>query len=289
MHSKSNKSFLTVLRLSVVEFVEEGAFFHGAALAYYTLFAMIPLLYLTLISFGKVFGEHVCIDAITMILRKNVGIQDISVFTGYLQSLNNQSKSLALNIVMILVLLYSCTAFMVSLKFSMNEFFNIQKKKRENLNIIMDFLKFRFVSIGLLAFFALAIMLSYFIQIVAISLLENWFSSKIGNVHFGFVLLHHAFSILMNVVIIAFIFKYVHDGAVEWKLAFTGGLLTAVLLFISQLGIKYYLQHYFFLGKGDVVGSMFILMAWVFYTAQVIFFGAKFTYVFGKAHHEAPH
>jgi membrane protein len=81
----------------------------------------------------------------------------------------------------------------------------------------------------------------------------------------------------------------VHDGAVEWKLAFTGGLLTAVLLFISQLGIKYYLQHYFFLGKGDVVGSMFILMAWVFYTAQVIFFGAKFTYVFGKAHHEAPH
>ena len=187
MHSKSNKSYLTVLRLSVVEFVEEGAFFHGAALAYYTLFAMIPLLYLTLISFGKIFGEHVCIDAITMILRKNVGIQDISAFTGYLQSLNNQSKSLALNIVMILVLLYSCTAFMVSLKFSMNEFFNIQKKKRENLNIIMDFLKFRFVSIGLLAFFALAIMLSYFIQIVAISLLENWFSSKIGNVHFGFV------------------------------------------------------------------------------------------------------
>ena len=289
MHSKSNKSYLTVLRLSVVEFVEEGAFFHGAALAYYTLFAMIPLLYLTLISFGKIFGEHVCIDAITMILRKNVGIQDISAFTGYLQSLNNQSKSLALNIVMILVLLYSCTAFMVSLKFSMNEFFNIQKKKRENLNIIMDFLKFRFVSIGLLAFFALAIMLSYFIQIVAISLLENWFSSKIGNVHFGFILLHHAFSILMNVVIIAFIFKYVHDGSIEWKLAFTGGLLTAVLLFISQLGIKYYLQHYFFLGKGDVVGSMFILMAWVFYTAQFIFFGAKFTYVFGKAHHEVPH
>lgn len=289
MHSKSDKSLFAVIRRSVVEFIEEGAFFHGAALAYYTLFAMIPLLYLTLISFGKIFGEHVCIDAITMILRKNVGIQDISAFTGYLQSLNNQSKSLALNIVMILVLLYSCTAFMVSLKFSMNEFFNIQKKKRENLNIIMDFLKFRFVSIGLLAFFALAIMLSYFIQIVAISLLENWFSSKIGNVHFGFILLHHAFSILMNVVIIAFIFKYVHDGSIEWKLAFTGGLLTAVLLFISQLGIKYYLQHYFFLGKGDVVGSMFILMAWVFYTAQFIFFGAKFTYVFGKAHHEVPH
>jgi membrane protein len=92
----------------------------------------------------------------------------------------------------------------------------------------------------------------------------------------------------MNVFIITFIFKYVHDGSIEWKLAIKGGFITALLLFISQLVIKYYLQHYFFLGKGDVVGSMFIIMAWVFYTAQIIFFGAKFTYMYGKAFHEAP-
>lgn len=288
MHLKSSKNFIDIIRNSVVEFVEEGSFFHGAALAYYTLFALIPLLYLIVISFGKIFGEQVCIDAITLILRKNVGIQDLSAFTGYLKTLNNNSKSLALNLVMIIALLYSCTAFMVSLKFSMNEFFNIQKRKREKLNVVMDFLKFRFVSIGLLVFFALIIMLSYFIQIFAISLLENWFSNVIGNVHLGFILIHHGFSLLMNVFIITFIFKYVHDGSIEWKLAIKGGFITALLLFISQLVIKYYLQHYFFLGKGDVVGSMFIIMAWVFYTAQIIFFGAKFTYMYGKAFHEAP-
>jgi membrane protein len=139
-----------------------------------------------------------------------------------------------------------------------------------------------------LAVFALLILLSYFIQIFAFSVLENWLSSSIGNVHVGVILVHHLFSILLNLLIIALIFKFVQDGKVRWSLAFKGALLTSLLLFMSQVIIKYYLQHYFFLGKGDVVGSMFVLMAWVFYSAQVIFFGAKFTYVYGKAHHEVP-
>ena len=285
---KSSKKILNILRIATAEFFEEGAFFHGAALAYYTLFALIPLLYLTLISFGKIFGEDLCINAVTEIFQKNIGIEDISIFTSYLKNLNNQSKSISLNLVMIIALLYSCSAFMVSLKYSINDFFNIQKLKREKLNVVMDILKFRFLSLAYLAVFALLILLSYFIQIFAFSILENWMSSSFGNVLIGFILFHHLFSILLNLLIIAFIFKFVHDGTVRWRLAFKGALLTSLLLFMSQLIIKYYLQHYFFLGKGDVVGSMFILMAWVFYTAQVIFFGAKFTYVYGKAYHEVP-
>ena len=284
----SPQKLVYILKKATAEFFEEGAFFHGAALAYYTLFALIPLLYLTLISFGKIFGEDMCINAVTEIFQKNIGIEDISVFTAYLKNLNNQSKSFSLNLVMIIVLLYSCSAFMVSLKYSMNDFFNIQKRKREKLNVVMDILKFRFFSLAYLAVFALLILLSYFIQIFAFSVLENWLSSSIGNVHVGVILVHHIFSILLNLLIIALIFKFVHDGKVRWSLAFKGALLTSLLLFMSQVIIKYYLQHYFFLGKGDVVGSMFVLMAWVFYSAQVIFFGAKFTYVYGKAHHEVP-
>jgi membrane protein len=210
------------------------------------------------------------------------------MFTGYLKNLNNQAKSISLNIVMIVALLYSCSAFMVSLKYSINDFFNIQKKKREKLNLVMDILKFRFLSLAYLALFALLIITSYFIQIFAFSIVENWLTSTLGNVHIGFIIFHHLFSVLMNLLLIAFIFKFVHDGFISWKLALKGALLTSLLLFISQLIIKYYLQHYFFLGRGDVIGSMFILMAWVFYSAQVIFFGAKFTYVYGKAHHEVP-
>jgi membrane protein len=96
------------------------------------------------------------------------------------------------------------------------------------------------------------------------------------------LLLQYFFSIALNFLVIAFVFKYNHDGYISWDLATKGALVTAVLLFFSQLMIKWYLQHYFFLGKGDFIGSIFILMAWVFYSAQVIFFGAKFTYIYDK-------
>ena len=215
MTRKSKIKLIQVLRSAIAEFFEEWAFLHGAALAYYTLFALIPLLYLTLISFGKIFGQDICINAITSIFEKNIGIQDISMFTGYLKNLNNQAKSISLNIVMIVALLYSCSAFMVSLKYSINDFFNIQKKKIEKLNLVMDILKFRFLSLAYLALFALLIITSYFIQIFVFSIVENWLSSTIGNVHIGFIIFHHLFSILMNLVLIAFIFKFVHDVSIS--------------------------------------------------------------------------
>ena len=288
MSKKSNKTILISFFDAIREFLREGAYFHGAALAYYTLFALIPLLYLTIITFGKIFGQEVCISAFTSIFQKNIGISDISVFTNYLKNLNTQSSSWSLNIGMIIALLYSCSAFMVSLKFSMNDFFNIKKQKRESINVLMDLLKFRFLAVAYLAFFALIIFISYFLQIFAVSFLENWVTSNFGNLHFGFVFLHHLLSIAINLLIISFIFKFVHDGSITWSLVFKGALITSLLLFVSQLLIKYYLQNYFFLGKSDVVGTMFILMAWVFYSAQVIFFGAKFTYVYGRDHHDLP-
>lgn len=282
MRQKKHITYFQILKNTVVEFLEEGSYFHGASLSYYTLFALIPLLYLSLLSFGNVFGQDRCIEIITELFQKNIGIDDIAIFTNYLKYMGRQSNSWVLNGFMIFLLLYSCSAFMVSLKYSINEFFNIQKRKREKLNIIMDFLKFRFLSITYLAIFALVIFVVYFIQIFAFSFLENYFHNKFGSLHVGYVVFHHLLSIAMNFVIIAIIFKYVHDGEIRWRLACYGALLTAVLLYLSQMVIKLYLQEYFFLGKGDVIGSLFILLAWVYYSSQVIFFGAKFTYVLGK-------
>ena len=89
----------------------------------------------------------------------------------------------------------------------------------------------------------------------------------------------HALSIISNVIIFWVILKYVNDAKVSNKLALKGAVLTALLLYGSQLAIKYYLQNYFFLGKSGIAGSLFILLAWINYSAQIIFFGAKYTHV----------
>lgn len=277
MKNKSIRTYFHVLRESTISYFKEGAHFHAATISYYTLFSTIPLLYLIVVSFGKLFGEEFCIKAISDLIRNNVGLTNIDVFTGYIKSIHEQSRSWILNLVMVGALLYSCSAFMVSLKHSINEFFDVEHTKEER-NVFLDLIKFRFLSLSYLALMALVIFLLYFLQLFVFSFVSSWFSSS----NFGFIIIQQGFSLLLNYIIILFIFKFLQDGKVTWRLASTGAWLTSILLLLSQLLIKWYLQRYFFLGKGDIIGSVFILMAWVFYSAQVIFFGAKFTYIYGK-------
>ncbi|MFM7723199.1 MAG: YihY/virulence factor BrkB family protein [Bacteroidota bacterium] len=276
------RNSFSIFKETFSSFFEERAHLHAATISYYTLFAMIPLLYLIIVSFGRILGESYCIQVISDLFKNNIGLNDIHLFTDYIKTIHQQSRSWLLNVSMIGALLYSCSAFMVSLKHSMNDFFEIEPNKQRKINLFLELIKFRFLSLSYLALIALIIFMLYFLQVFAFSVLSSWFSE----VSFGYLFLQYFFSILLNFSIITFVFKYIHDGKVSWKIASKGGLLTAFLLFFSQMVIKWYLQRYFFLGKGDLIGSIFILMAWVFYSAQVIFFGAKFTYIYGKNIHK---
>jgi membrane protein len=92
----------------------------------------------------------------------------------------------------------------------------------------------------------------------------------------------YGFTIILNYLIFILILKYLNNAKVSWKVASTGALVTAILLFFGQLIIKYYLLNLFILGTVGIAGSFFIFLAWVHYSSQIIFIGAKFTYIFSK-------
>ena len=284
--TKNNKrpwySIFLVLKDSLIAYFSEGAFFHGAALAYYTLFAFVPIVYLSSSIFGRVVGKANMERMISDLLKNQIGISDTKGIMEFLNSVNFNKPSLILEIISIGVLLYGCSAFLVSLKRSINEFFNISKKNRKEENIILNIIGFRFLSVAFLALFALIIILFYFMQVFIFSALTNYINYKNGFVDFTLEFFHHCLTIISNTLIFTLVFKYIHDGFVPWVLALKGAIVTSLLLFISQLLIKYYLQHYFFLGNTGIAGSLFIFLAWVHYSAQIVFFGAKFTAVLAE-------
>jgi membrane protein len=274
--------FFKLFYESLVDFIKDGAFFHGAALAYYTLFAFVPIVYLTTSIFGRIFGQKTMESIISDLFKNQIGIKDSSGIMSVLNGVNFDEPSIWMEILSITVVIYTCSAFLVSLKRSINDFFKIKSYKIQEENIIMDFLSFRFLSLGLLALFALVVILFYFIQIFIISGLESYLSANDGLVDFSFKLSQYLISILSNAIIFTLIFKYIHDGKVEFRLAIRGAIVTSVLLFFSQLLIKYYLQNYFSLGNLGIVGSLFIFLAWVNYSAQIVFLGAHFTQMLGE-------
>ena len=275
-------AFLSVLKDSIVGYFSEGAFFHGAALAYYTLFSFVPIVYLSTSIFGRVVGKENMQTIIIDLLQNQIGISDTKGLMDFLNSVNFDKPSLFLEIISIGILLYGCSAFLVSLKRSINEFFDISKKKRHEENIIMDIIGFRFLSVAFLALFAFIIILLYFLQGFIFYAFTNYLHYKNGFIDFTLEFFQHLISIFSNILIFTIVFKYIHDGFVPLKLAIKGAIVTSVLLFLSQLLIKYYLHNYFFLGNMGIAGSLFIFLAWVHYSAQIVFFGAKFTAVLAE-------
>lgn len=268
------------------EYIQEGAFHHGAALAYYTLFAFVPILYLTTSIYGRVIGQNNMRQIVSDLLQNSLGIQDSDSILKLVDGMSIEKPNVMLELVSIGILLYTCSAFMISLKRSLNEFFNVSKKSREESNLFMEIIGFRFVGVLLLAVFALVIILFYFLQVFIFSAITSWLHWNNGFVDFSLQILQILLTLLSNMVIFMLIFKYMHNAKVSWRVARNGAIMTAVLLYLGQWLIGYYLQHFFMMGKLGVANSIFIMLAWVHYSAQIVFFGAQFTYQIGKVFHE---
>ena len=271
-----------LFKQTITEFASENSLFHGAALSYYTIFALVPILYLSIVSFGQIIGQEKMLAIIATVLQEQVGIKDIKGILDFLNEINFHKSNFGLQLVGIVVLIVSSTAILSSLKNSINDFYDIQKIHENKRKLILATMIDKLIHVGLLMFFGLLIIVTYFAEIILLSFGDVLFH-QLNYIHFLFdFLIQHFVPILTNFTIFFFLFKYVSDGIVNSKLAAAGALITASLLYLGQLLIKYYLTHYFFARDTGIAGTLLVLLTWVYYTSQIIFFGAKFIAVYAK-------
>lgn len=262
------------------EFFQEQSFFHGAALAYYTVFAMVPIIYLALISFGQFVGQERMLQIIDDLLKEQVGLSDSSGILSFLESTNFEKGSFIMNVIGVAALLLSSSAMLASLHYSINEFFDIHPSFEDRRKRIAHNIWARVINILFLPVFGLMLVLTYFGETVILSLSDSVFGdlSYVESVILS--VLQHGLTLATNVLLFAFTFKFLHDGKVAWKLAFAGGMVTAFLLYLGQLVIKYYMKNYFFGSSVGVPGTILIILVWMYYSSQIIFLGAKFVKVY---------
>lgn len=272
----------TLIKSTFIEFFQEKSFMHGAALSYYTIFALVPLLYLAFATFGKIVGNVKMVEIIGKLLKEQIGIEDVSGILSFLHGVDMEKGSLFLNIVGIFALILSSTALLASLRGSINEFFDIERVFHSQKKLILSHVISRLVSVVLLTAIGIVTVVIYFAQTVLLSFGSRIFEGREAIHWFVLNLFEHGLSILSSVIIFTFIFKFLHDGIVQWRLAIAGALVTAFMLYFGQLLIKYYLGNFFFAKDGGIAGTMLVMLTWMYYSSQIIFFGAKFTAVYGR-------
>ena len=267
---------------TLLSFFQERAFFHGAALSYYALFSMFPLLFLIISFLGRILGEDFILKLIKEFLLENVGLRNVDEIMEVVGTYNLDKGNIFLEIIGVVFVLIASSAFLTSLRNSINEFYNIERTVLKGRKAIQVNIFERLISLLFLAVFASVFLILYMFHSVGFTLLHSLLGSSSDIQRIFFSILDFSFSVLLNYIIFLLIFKFLNNGKVTWRVASMGAIVTAVLLFLGQLLIKYYLLNLFVLGTAGIAGSLFIFMAWVHYSSQIIFVGAKFTYTFSK-------
>jgi membrane protein len=268
-------------KTSFLEFFKGDSFTHGAALAYYAIFALIPILYLTITSIGMILGQERIIEIVSFFMESKMGVQDVSAFTDLMYEWGiGASGTVLLKVIGTIVLIFTSTAMFNSLRNSLNTFFGVKPIK--HYNVLLESLFSRLLSFGLLALFAVIIIVIYFAQSMLISIGTEWLADGSFGLEIFLLVFEHFTMILVNFILFAFIFKYLHDGRLRWKLALGGSLFTSILLYLGQLLINYYLSNFFFAADSGIAGTLLAILTWIFYTSQIIFLGAKFTAVYAR-------
>lgn len=259
--------------------MDNNSFQKGAALAYYTIFALPPMLIIIISAAGYFFGEQAVSGEIYYQIKEVIGTEAAYSVQKMVEGINEFSSITFATVVGVVALFIAATGLFVSLQDSLNEIWSVKPKpKREYLKLLLD----RFLSFGMILFVAIILLFSLLSNTILVAIgdfLTNQFSG-------WEVYLLHVVNFLSSLTIMTFlfaaIFKFLPDAKIRWRDVWVGALVTAVLFSIFRGLIGLYL------GTNDVgsiygaAGSVVIILTWVFFVSQILFFGAVFTFVYSR-------
>lgn len=276
------KKKFQIVKGTFSRFTLDMGLFHGAALSFYLIFTMIPLLYLAINVIGSIVGREMVTNMINVYLKEYFGIDDFSGILSFLETIQFGGGYDFLKFIVIIVLIISSSAIFIALKTSINYFYGIiphfeSGKKKFFVNLIH-----RLISIGLLSGFGILMITGYFAQLVFNSLGKHLFQDYTILSKFWLELSRHGISIFFSVLFLTFVYRHLNDAVVRRKVAIVGACVATILLEVGEFVIQKYMDFAYFAKSGSVISVILILLAFVYYGSQAIFLGASVSAAYGE-------
>lgn len=252
---------------------------HGAALAYYTVLSLVPLLVVIIAMIGLIFGREAAEGQVLEQISALVGPQSAEAIKGMIQRASQPTTGIVATLVAAATLLAGASGVFAQLQDSLNSIWGVQPKQGRGLwGLIRD----RFISVAALLGTGFLLLVSLVLS-AGLSALGKWFEGWLPAPEFVLQVLELIISLVVITGLFALMFKALPDARITWSDVWVGAGLTALLFTIGKFAIGLYL------GKSDVgsaygaAGSLVILLVWVYYSAQILLFGAEFTQVYANA------
>jgi len=252
--------------------MNENALEWGAALAYYTAFSIAPLLVIALTITG-VFYEGDSLSYVHDQISGLVGANAATATIGAIRSIRSSNSGTYASVISVLMLLVGASTVFGQLQNVLNRIWGVQPKPG---HFWQDLLKQRILSFAMVIGVGFVLLVSLILSAL-LALVTDYLSHLLPGAGIVWQLFDTVFSFSLITFLFAAIFKIVPDVDIHWRDVWLGAVFTAALFVIGKTAIAYYLGRSGVESAYGAAGSVLVLLAWVYYSSQILFFGAEFT------------
>jgi membrane protein len=268
-----------IARDTLFAWITHNASSLGAALAFYTLFSIAPILVIAMAVAGSVFGPNIAETQVLGEMRGLLGDAGAEAVQGLLASAHQSGLKGIAAAIGIVTLLVGATSVFGELQ---NTLDYIWKSPKKSSVAWWRILRSRILSVGLILGVGFLLMVSLVVS-AALAALGAWFGTFLVQWSVILPALDLILSLGLTTVLFAMIYKYVPRENISWGDVWIGGLVTACLFTVGKQLIGLYLGRSSLSSAYGAAGSIMVLLLWIYYSAQIFLLGAEFTHVYTYA------
>lgn len=250
----------------------------GAALAYYALFSLAPMLLIAVTVAGSVFGDVSAQDEVIKQVRHYVGAQGAQAIRGLMGPVAAAKGGVGAAMLSVALLLFTSSVLVSELQSALNEIWKTEPPPRPWL----AWVRRQAVALGFVIGSGFLLLLSL-ISSALVSALGKYMSSRLPVPEAALHAADFVMSFGVVTLLLAMVYKYLPDIRIAWRDVWTGAGVTSVLLVLGNLVIGSFLAKSDLTSAFGAAGSLLLVAVWIFYGAQLLYFGAEFTHAHAKA------
>jgi membrane protein len=270
---KTSKSEWDFVKQSAAAWMEDDAMTLSAALSYYTIFSIAPLILIAVAVTGLVFGEDATRGQIFSSLSGLLGENGAAAIQTFVQASSLKSSGIIATVVGVGTLLVGSTSAFAQLQDSLNQIWKVKAKPGKGIWMMV---RQRLLSFSLILVIAFLLLVSLLVTAI-LSAVGKFASDHLPGGSVLWQVLNFAVSFGITGLLFAAIYKILPDVKLAWKDVWMGGGITAFFFTLGKLMIGLYLGHSGIASTYGAAGSAVIILLWTYYSTAVLFFGAEYT------------
>jgi len=267
-----------IIKQAVSEWSEDNASRLSAAIAYYTVFSIAPLIVIIIALLGWFFGKETVQGEIVREFGGLIGSEGAAAIESVVKSADQSKTGLVASIASFILVMVGAVGVFNELKNALNTVWEVTPKPGRPWWTVI---RTRLVTFSIIPVIGFLLAVSLFVT-AAVNFLTDYVEGLFKGLGFLVQATNFILSIGIITVLFAMVYKILPDVKTRWSDVWVGAFITAILFTIGEFAISFYLGKSTAASVFGAAGSLVVLLAWVYYSAQIVFFGAELTQVYAN-------